>query len=99
MLLHTLGLGWPTHPLPVSSYAARTSTYRLEHYYGQEYLYAGPLFTHQLSHVWIDFRGIQDTFMRSKSIIDYFENSRCATYAHHPGDLPQATAPARTPSK
>jgi hypothetical protein len=44
-----------------------------------DYLYAGPLFTHQLSHVWIDFRGIQDEFMRGKGI-DYFENSRRATY-------------------
>jgi hypothetical protein len=34
---------------------------------------------HQLSHLWIDFRGIQDAFMRSKCI-DYFENSRRATY-------------------
>jgi len=47
--------------------------------YGYEFLYAGPLFTHQLSHVWIDFRGIQDAFMRGKGI-DYFENSRRATY-------------------
>jgi len=53
--------------------------YRWEQCYGQEYLYAGPLFTHQLSHVWIDFRGIQDSFMRDKGI-DYFENSRRATY-------------------
>jgi len=55
------------------------STYRWEKCYGYEYLYAGPLFTHQLSHVWIDFRGIQDDFMRVKGI-DYFENSRRATY-------------------
>ena len=34
---------------------------------------------HQLSHVWIDFRGIQDAYMRVKGI-DYFENSRRATY-------------------
>jgi hypothetical protein len=74
-----LGLGSPTHPLPESSYAAWASTYRWEQCYGQEYLYAGPLFTHQLSHVWIDFRGIQDSFMRGKGI-NYFENSRRATY-------------------
>jgi hypothetical protein len=37
------------------------------------------LFAHQFSHVWIDFRGIQDAFMRGKGI-DYFENSRRATY-------------------
>ena len=79
LLLYILGLGSPTHPLPERSYAAWTSTYQWENFYGQEYLYAGPLFTHQLSHVWIDFRGIQDAFMRAKGI-DYFENSRRATY-------------------
>ena len=79
LLLYILGLGSPTHPLPESSYAEWTSTYEWENFYGQEYLYAGPLFTHQLSHVWIDFRGIQDAFMRAKGI-DYFENSRRATY-------------------
>jgi hypothetical protein len=79
LLLYILGLGSPSHPLPESSYAAWTSTYQWEEFYGQEYLYAGPLFTHQLSHVWIDFRGIQDAFMRGKGI-DYFENSRRAAY-------------------
>jgi hypothetical protein len=79
MLLYTLGLGSPTYPLPESSYAAWTSTYEWKSCYGYEYLYAGPLFTHQLSHVWIDFRKIQDAFMRDKGS-DYFENSRRATY-------------------
>jgi hypothetical protein len=89
MLLYMLGLGSPTHPLSESSYTAWASTYRWEHSYGQEYLYAGPLFTHQLSHVWIDFRGIQDAFMRDKGI-DYFENSRRATYVqqHYAIDNP-----------
>ena len=32
--------------------------------YDRELLYSGPLFTHQLSHMWIDFRGIRDEFMR-----------------------------------
>ncbi len=80
MLLYMLGLGSPTYPLSKESYTAWASTYKWEHNYGQDYLYAGPLFTHQLSHVWIDFRGIQDSFMRDKGI-DYFENSRRATYA------------------
>ena len=79
LLLYVLGLGSPTHPLPESSYSAWASTYHWESCYGYEYLYAGSLFTHQLSHVWIDFRGIQDAFMRDKGI-DYFENSRRATY-------------------
>ena len=87
---------------------------RWEHCYGYEYLYAGPLFTHQLSHIWIDFRGIQDAFMRDKGI-DYFENSRRATYVQQQyaidnpssspamaaiaGESPRATARALTPSK
>lgn len=79
LLLYVLGLGSPTHPLPETSYTAWASTYRWEHHYGFDYLYAGPLFTHQLSHMWIDFRGIQDAFMRARGI-DYFENSRRATY-------------------
>ena len=78
LLLYVLGLGSPAHPLPEASYAAWACTYRWENHYGQEYLYAGSLFTHQLSHVWIDFHGIQDAYMRDKSI-DYFENSRRAT--------------------
>jgi hypothetical protein len=79
LLLYILGLASPTHPLSQDSYDAWLSTYRWEQCYGYDYLYAGPLFTHQLSHVWIDFRGIQDAFMRDKGS-DYFENSRRATY-------------------
>jgi len=79
LVLYILGLGSPTHPLPESSYTAWASTYEWKHSYGYEYLYAGPLFTHQISHVWIDFRGIQDAFMRDRGI-DYFENTRRATF-------------------
>src|SRR3989441_10425442 len=75
ILLHVLGLASTTHPLPVETYKAFTSTYSWKEIYGQEFLYGGPLFIHQLSHMWIDFRGIQDEFMREKGI-DYFENSR-----------------------
>src|SRR5487761_2076301 len=79
LLLYMLALGSPTHPLSDDSYGAWASTYRWRHSYGYDYLYAGSLFTHQLAHIWIDFRGIQDPFMRAKGI-DYFENSRRATY-------------------
>ena len=79
LLLYLLGLGSPTYPLPAESYPAWTSTYQWRKVYDHEFLYAGPLFIHQLSHVWVDFRGIQDEYMRGKSI-DYFENSRRATY-------------------
>ena len=79
LFLYLLGLGSPTHPLPKQSYAQWTSTYEWKTIYGHELLYSGPLFTHQISHIWIDFRGIQDDYMRGKRI-DYFENSRRATY-------------------
>jgi hypothetical protein len=87
ILLHVLGLASPTHPLPPETYTAFTSTYQWRELYGHELLYAGPLFIHQLTHIWIDFRNLQDEFMRAKGI-DYFENSRRATlvqqeYARH----------------
>lgn len=80
ILLYVLGLGSPTHPLPEESYQAWTRTYRWTKLYGREFLYAGPLFVHQLSHAWIDFRGLRDTYMREHGS-DYFENSRLATLA------------------
>jgi hypothetical protein len=73
-LLYILGLGSPTHPLPSLSYVAWTATYQWERIYGCDLLYAGPLFVHQFSHAWIDFRKIQDSFMREKGS-DYFQNS------------------------
>ncbi len=79
LILYVLGLASPTHPLPEKSYQTWTRTYKWKKLYGHEFLYAGPLFVHQLSHMWIDFRGIQDEYMRNKAT-DYFENSRRATY-------------------
>jgi hypothetical protein len=79
LLLYILGLGSPTHPLPPESYRAFCATYQWKTIYDRELLYSGPLFTHQLSHMWIDFRGIHDDFIRERGS-DYFENSRQATY-------------------
>jgi len=79
LLMYVLALGSPRHALPASAYAAWASTYFWRNDYDIDYLYCAPLFTHQLSHLWIDFRGIQDPFMRGKGI-DYFENSRRATF-------------------
>ena len=79
LLLYILGLGSPTHPLPRESYRAYCATYQWKSIYGRELLYSAPLFTHQLSHMWIDFRGIRDEFMREHDS-DYFENSRRATF-------------------
>src|SRR6267378_7051567 len=38
------------------------------------------LFGHQFTQCWVDMRGMSDAYMRGKGI-DYFENSRRATYA------------------
>jgi hypothetical protein len=77
ILLYVLALGSPTHALEGDCYQAWTATYQWENLYGHDFLYAGPLFVHQFSHAWIDFRGIRDRFMREKRC-DYFENSRRA---------------------
>ncbi|MGH6610311.1 MAG: glucoamylase family protein [Burkholderiaceae bacterium] len=79
LIVYLLGLGSPTHALTPDSYAAWCSTHKWKRKYDIDYLYAGPLFIHQLSHVWVDFRGIRDRFMREHDL-DYFENSRRATY-------------------
>ena len=79
IIIYVLGLASPIYPLSEKSFLAWTATYQWENLYGYDFLYAGPLFIHQFSHAWIDFRGIRDRFMREKSC-DYFENSRRATY-------------------
>jgi hypothetical protein len=79
IVLYTLALGSPTHPIKGDCYIAWTATYQWENLYDHDYLYAGPLFVHQFSHAWIDLRGIRDSFMREKDF-DYFENSRNAVF-------------------
>ena len=79
-LLYLLALASPTHPISPACWLDWTSTYVWRQVYDWEYLYAEPLFIHQLPHCWIDFRFIQDAYMREKAT-DYFENSRSATYA------------------
>jgi hypothetical protein len=74
-----LALGSPTFPIDPRGYTKWTSTFEWKKIYDMEYLYAGPLFIHQMSHLWLDFRGIRDDLNR-KIGIDYFENSRRATY-------------------
>ena len=81
MILYIMGLGSPTHPIPGGSWDAWTQTYQWGNYLGFEHVNFGPLFGHQYSHMFIDFKGIQDEYMNKKSI-DYFENSRRATLAN-----------------
>lgn len=81
-LLYVLALGSPTHALPAGAWEAWASRFERQWgaRWGEPHLQFPPLFGHQYSHLWIDFRGIRDAFMQSKGI-DYFENSRRATHA------------------
>ncbi|MEO6227554.1 MAG: glucoamylase family protein [Thermomonas sp.] len=79
IILYVLALGSPSYPISEAGYHDWTHTYQWENIYGHDFLYAGPLFIHQFSHAWIDFRGIRDGFMREKQC-DYFENSRRAVH-------------------
>jgi hypothetical protein len=82
MLLYVLALGSPTHAVEPAAWSEWTATY--DHtwgtFQGQQHLGFAPLFGHQYSHVWIDFRGIRDEYMRAHDL-DYFENSKRATLA------------------
>lgn len=75
MMIYLLGLGSPTHPLPADTWDAwkrpQFDYYHL-HYIGSP----APIFVHQYSQAWFDFRGKQDRYA------DYFQNSILATQAH-----------------
>ncbi len=83
MLVYLLALASPTRPVKPEAYDAWLSTYDEHSWgesYGQTFLRFPPLFGHQFTHCWVDFRGIRDRYMAAKGF-DYFENSRRATYA------------------
>ncbi|MGH7561339.1 MAG: glucoamylase family protein [Gemmatimonadales bacterium] len=78
MLVYLLALGSPTFAIDSTAWERWTSTYVWGEFHQQAHLGFAPLFGHQYSHIWVDFRGIQDAYMRGRGI-DYFENSRRAT--------------------
>jgi hypothetical protein len=82
MIVYLLALASPTFPIAAESWQAWTADYDRTWgtHHGQEHLGFPPLFGHQYSHVWVDFRGIKDAYMQRRGI-DYFENSRRATLA------------------
>jgi len=82
MLVNVLALGSPTHPGPPDLWKQWTAPYP-QFWRGEgatRRLAFGPLFGHQYSHIFIDFRGIRDAAMREAGF-DYFENSRREAYA------------------
>ena len=75
MMLYLLAIGSPTYPIPASSWSAWTRP--VITYQGLTYISgADPLFVHQYSHAWFDFRS------RSDAYANYFQNSVTATEAH-----------------
>ncbi|GER07956.1 hypothetical protein GCM10007972_15830 [Iodidimonas muriae] len=89
MLVYLLAMGSPTYPVDPSAWKVWTDTYDKSWNRSldakdagphQAHLSFAPMFGHQYSHVWVDFRGIKDAEMRARGL-DYFENSRRATYS------------------
>jgi hypothetical protein len=80
MILYILGLGAASNSLPASVWNRWTNGYTWASYYNYSFVPFPPLFGHQYSHCWIDFRHIADPYMSSRNTT-YFENSRRATLA------------------
>lgn len=75
MMLYLLAIGSPSHPIDPACWLAWTRPKMS--YAGFDYITAvDPLFVHQYSHAWFDFRSKRDAFA------DYFTNSILATRAH-----------------
>ncbi len=76
-ILYLLAIGSTRHAIPSDSwYGWLRPQVKYEDW---KFISGGPLFTHQYSHAWVDFRHQKDG---DPSYIDYFENSQIATYAH-----------------
>jgi hypothetical protein len=76
-VLYLLAIGSSRHAIPADCWYAWTRP-QIQ-YEGWTFIGGGPLFTHQYSHAWVDFRHQQDG---DPSYINYFRNSTIATYAH-----------------
>lgn len=75
MMIYLLAIGSPTHPVAASAWTAWTRP-TVEY---KEFKYISgndPIFTHQYSQAWFDFRGMHDQYT------NYFRNSIIATHAH-----------------
>jgi hypothetical protein len=81
MSLLLMAIGSPTHPIPADCWERWCKPYPWATFKGQEHVNFDPLFGHQYSQMYIDFKGIADPYMAKKGF-DYFENSRRATYAN-----------------
>jgi hypothetical protein len=80
MIVYLLGLGKATNPLPPPAWFYWTNGYAWSTNYGQAYVPFPPLFGHEFSHCWVDFRHMTDAYMNNRNCT-YFENSRRAIRA------------------
>ncbi|MCM8775229.1 MAG: hypothetical protein NC930_02585 [Candidatus Omnitrophica bacterium] len=74
LMMYLFAIGSPTHPIPASSWQAILRP--VGSYQNYRLIQMPPLFTHQYSHIWIDFRNQKDGFA------DYFKNSVNASLAN-----------------
>ncbi len=81
MILIIMAMGSPTFPIPDDAWSKWCSTYKTDTFYGHKNIQFDPLFGHQYSHVWIDFRDIRDSVMTDLND-DYFQNSKKATLSN-----------------
>ncbi|MBA5724728.1 Tat pathway signal protein [Bombella sp. TMW2.1880] len=92
LMLYLLALASPTHALPADTWDRWTETHKGQQgsFYGHDMLNFAPLFGHQYSECWVDFRNLMDKASRRRGYT-YFQNSRRAAYAqreyarHNPG--------------
>ena len=82
MILYLLAIGSPTHPIPAESW--KEIIRPVGSYKEHRVIQIPPLFTHQYSHIWIDFRNRHD------GIADYFQNSVNASKANRAFCIDQA---------
>ena len=80
MMLYLLGIGASSNPLPAARWAGWTRGYEWRTSYDLSFVHFPPLFGHQYSHCWVDFRYLADPYMQGQNST-YFENSRRATLA------------------
>ncbi|MCS7224524.1 MAG: hypothetical protein NZ959_08215 [Armatimonadetes bacterium] len=74
LLMYLFAIGSPTHPIPADCWLAWKREWT--HYKGYRYLWGPPLFIHQYSHAFVDFRKWRD------ATADYWDSSVQATLAN-----------------
>ena len=80
MLLYLLGIGASSNSIPAACWNYWTSGYTWGTEYGQSYIIFAPMYGHEYSQCWVDFRHVGDAYMNAENST-YFQNSRRAALA------------------